>query len=124
MARFKDIVVDAAHPASLARFWAAALEGYAIAPYGEAEIARLAAMGRTPETDYSVIVEGPGPRFCFHEINPARYGNNRVHIDVVASDVQTELVRLTGLGATVQREGEDYTVLADPEGNQFCLMAT
>ena len=122
MARFKDIVVDAAHPASLARFWAAVLEGYAVAPYDEAEIARLAALGRTPETDYSVIVEGPGPRLCFHEINPARYGNNRIHLDVTASDRQAEVARLVGLGATRHREGEDYTVLADPEGNQFCVM--
>ena len=36
MARLKDIVVDADHPAALARFWAAALDGYAVAPYDDA----------------------------------------------------------------------------------------
>jgi hypothetical protein len=40
MASLGDIVVDSAHPASIARFWAAALDDYAIAPYDEAELAR------------------------------------------------------------------------------------
>jgi hypothetical protein len=43
MARLGDIVFDAAHPASLARFWAAALDGYSDAPYDDEELARLRA---------------------------------------------------------------------------------
>jgi hypothetical protein len=49
MARLKDIVIDADHPAALARFWAAALDGYEIAPYDDEEVARLAGLGLTPE---------------------------------------------------------------------------
>ena len=45
MARIKDVVVDCRHPASLARFWAAVLDGYAVAPYDEAELARLRKLG-------------------------------------------------------------------------------
>src|SRR5687767_5706933 len=41
MARLHDIVLDCRHPASLARFWAATLDGYAVAPYDEAELVRL-----------------------------------------------------------------------------------
>ena len=40
MARIRDVVFDCGHPASLARFWAAALEGYAVAPYDEADLDR------------------------------------------------------------------------------------
>ena len=40
MARIVDIVIDCASPAALARFWAAALDGYAVAPYDEEELAR------------------------------------------------------------------------------------
>ncbi len=41
MARIQDITFDCRHPASLARFWAAALDGYAVAPYDDAELERL-----------------------------------------------------------------------------------
>ena len=59
MAAFKGIVVDSLHPAMLARFWAAALDGYAVRAYDDAEIARLASLGFTPETDPNVMVDGP-----------------------------------------------------------------
>jgi hypothetical protein len=45
MARLHDVVVDCTQPASLARFWAAVLDGYAVAPYVEDEIAGLRSMG-------------------------------------------------------------------------------
>ena len=45
MARIKDVVIDCRHPASLARFWAAVLDGYDVAPYNEAELARLRDLG-------------------------------------------------------------------------------
>ena len=64
MTRIDSITVDAEHPASLARFWAAALEGYAVRVYDEAEVARLAALGLTPETDPTVMIDGPGPTLC------------------------------------------------------------
>lgn len=122
MARLKDIVVDADHPAALARFWAAALDGYAVAPYDDAEIARLAALGLTPETDTSVMVEGPGPRLCFHLMPGPRAQRNRLHLDLVAADREAEIGRLLTLGAARSREGDGYTVLRDPEGNPFCVV--
>jgi hypothetical protein len=58
VARIKDVVFDSAHPASLARFWAAALDGYDVAPYDEAELDRLRAAGiDDPEDDPTVLVE-------------------------------------------------------------------
>jgi hypothetical protein len=65
MAWIESITVDAEHPAALARFWAAALDGYAVRAYDETEVARLAELGLTPETDASVMVDGPGPTLCF-----------------------------------------------------------
>lgn len=122
MARLKEIVVDADRPAALARFWAAALDGYAVAPYDDAEVARLAALGLTPETDTSVMVEGPGPRLCFHLAPGPRSERNRLHLDLVADDREAEIARLTALGARRAREGDGYTVLHDPEGNPFCVV--
>lgn len=123
MGRLKEIVIDCDRPASLARFWAAALEGYDVLPYDAAEIARLAALGLTPETDPSVMVAGPGPRLCFHLRPGPRPPRNRVHLDIAAPDIEVEMARLLALGACFVRRGDSYVVLTDPEGNNFCICA-
>jgi predicted enzyme related to lactoylglutathione lyase len=46
---------------------------------------------------------------------------NRLHIDLHADDIPTEVDRLTSLGARVLARQETHVVLADPEGNEFCL---
>lgn len=119
--RLAQIVFDSRHPASLARFWAAALTGYAVRAYDEAEIARLAALGLTPETDPVVMVDGPGPTLCFHEVERGRI-QGRIHLDIDVDDRRTEAARLIALGATHLRDGDGYTVLTDPEGNHFCIV--
>lgn len=118
----KEIVMDADHPAALARFWAEVLEGYAIAPYDAAEIARLAALGLTPETDPVVMLDGPGPRLCLHRMPGPRPARNRVHLDIAVPDVEAEVTRLLSLGASLRRRAPGYVALADPEGNNFCLV--
>jgi hypothetical protein len=54
-----------------------------------------------------------------------RTAKNRVHVDLVADDRDKEIARLTDLGATHQADhdehGLSWTVLNDPEGNEFCL---
>ena len=65
MARLRQIVVDCDTPSSLARFWAAALDGFGVRPYDDAEIARLAALGLTPETDPASSSTGPTSRSAF-----------------------------------------------------------
>ena len=126
MALLKDLVVDAAHPASVARFWAQALDGYRVAPYDEAELARLAANGISgPEDDPTVLVEpvmpGGGPRLFFQLVPEPKEGKNRMHLDISAGDPAAEISRLTGLGATILAVHEHWTTLADPEGNEFCI---
>ncbi|MFD0318950.1 VOC family protein [Streptomyces flavalbus] len=124
MAHLHDIVFDCAHPASLARFWAAALDGYAVAPYDEAELARLRSLGITrTEDDPTVLVERAdgGPRLWFQRVPEVKVVKNRVHLDLRAADPGAEVRRLTALGATVRARHADNVVLADPEGNEFCL---
>jgi hypothetical protein len=122
MGRLKEIVIDADHPAKLARFWIEALDEYDIMPYDDAELDRLAALGLTPETDPSVMAVGPAPRLCFQLRKGERPLRNRLHFDIAAADPVAEVSRLLALGATVVRETDDYTVLNDPEGNNFCVV--
>ncbi|CAN7283322.1 hypothetical protein ASC89_02580 [Devosia sp. Root413D1] len=117
----KEIVFDCTRAAPLARFWTEVIQGYAVRPYDDEEIARLAALGLTPETDPVVMVDGPGPTLCFHEIERGRV-QGRIHLDVQVADRPAERTRLIGLGAAVLREADGYTVMADPEGNHFCLV--
>jgi hypothetical protein len=126
MATIGDVVFDAAHPASLARFWAAALDGYAVAPYDDEELERLRAKGiKDPEDDPSVLVEPPtpgAPRLFFTLVPEPKTVKNRVHLDLRAADVEAEVARLIGLGATELARVEDWVVLADPEGNEFDVL--
>ena len=121
MARLRDVVFDCRHPASLARFWAAALDGYEIAPYDEEELDRLRSLGFSgPEDDPSVLVEAAsGPRLFFNLVPESKVVKNRVHLDLTGDSVE----RLVALGARVLAHPEEgLVVLADPEGNEFCLV--
>ena len=122
MAVIHEIVFDCDKPAVLARFWAELLDGYNVRPYDQDEIARLAALGLTPETDTTVMVDGPGPSICFQNVDGRVHDNNRVHLDIETSSRSAEVERLIAVGATVDRVLPTYTVMRDPEGNQFCLV--
>ncbi|MGY0231721.1 VOC family protein [Longispora urticae] len=126
MAHLHDIVVDCRHPASAARFWAAVLDGYAVAPYDEAELERLRANGiHDPEDDPTVLVEpvdGGRPRLFFQLVPESKVVKNRVHLDLRAEDPDAEVTRIVALGGRVVVAGERHVVLADPEGNEFCVL--
>jgi Glyoxalase-like domain len=127
VARLGDVVVDCRHPASLARFWAAALDGYEVAPYDEAELQRLRAMGvGDPEDDPTVLIECPGetPRLFFQWVPEGKTVKNRIHLDLRCDDAEAEVERLEALGAEAlaDQPNPDVIVLRDPEGNEFCLL--
>ncbi|MFF7051400.1 VOC family protein [Streptomyces griseorubiginosus] len=127
MARLHDIVFDCARPAATARFWAAALDDHAVAPYDEAELARLRSLGiDRAEDDPTVLVEpaGGGPRLWFQLVPEGKRVKNRVHLDLRTADLDAEIERLSGLGAAVQARHAGHVVLTDPEGNEFCLAPT
>jgi len=115
-------VFDCRSAPALARFWADLLDGYRVRPYDQAEIARLARLGLTPATDPVVLVDGPGPLLCFQQVPGRSYENNRIHLDIAVVDRQREVRRIRALGGEVLRETPSYTVMRDPEGNQFCVM--
>jgi hypothetical protein len=125
VARISDIVIDCAHPASLARFWAAALDGYAVAPYDDEEIERLRSLGIFDvEDDPTVLVEGPGPGLLLQRVPEPKRVKNRVHIDLVAADPDGEITRLLSFGASIVETYDSHVWLADPEGNEFCVSLT
>lgn len=144
MARDVQITIDCADPAGLAGFWAEAL-GYRLQdpPRGFASWEQaLAAMGVPPESrnDASALVdpEGSGPRLFFQRVPEPKRAKNRVHLDVRAAPglegearmaaLEAEADRLVSRGATRLRRfepapplGAGHIVMADPEGNEFCL---
>ncbi|AZQ32901.1 VOC family protein [Streptomyces cyaneochromogenes] len=125
MARLHDIVIDRARPAATARFWAAALDDYAAAPYDDAELARLRAQGiDAPEDDPTVPVEPRirGPRLWCQLVPEPKRAKNRLHLDLPSPTPETEPDRLTALGGTVLARHDDHWLLADPEGNEYCLL--
>jgi hypothetical protein len=125
MARLADVVIDCARPSVVARFWAAALDGYAVAPYDADELARLRSLGvDDPEDDPSVLVVGAAdsPRLWFQRVPEAKVVKNRVHLDLRVDDLDAEVARLIGLGAQVlYPERDGLVVMADVEGNEFCV---
>jgi hypothetical protein len=123
MAHLKQVVVDCEHPSALARFWAAALDDFDIRPYDDEEIARLASLGYTPETDPGVILDGPTFEICFQQVELEPRSKTPVHFDIEAADWRAEIDRLTALGATVTEWFEAHAWMRDPEGNDFCVVA-
>ena len=121
MATLAEIVIDAQHPAALARFWAGVLDDYAVRDYDQAEIDRLAALGHTPETDPTVALDGSGPTWFFQQSGEPTTQRNRIHFDVVCRNREAEVHRLIELGARIREQRDGYTVMLDPEGNQFCV---
>ncbi|MFG2195960.1 VOC family protein [Streptomyces sp. NPDC048639] len=144
MARDIQITFDCADPAGLSAFWAEAL-GYQLQdpPEGfESWEQALDAMGVPPEkrNDASAVVdpEGSGPRLFFQRVPEGKQAKNRVHLDVRGAPglegdarmaaLEAEAERLVSRGATwLQRHepapplGAGHIVMADPEGNEFCL---
>jgi glyoxalase superfamily protein len=120
MSHLVEIVLDCRHASSLARFWEAAL-GWRIRPYDEAEIARLATLGLTPETDPTVAIDSPDGSLVFflQEVPEPKTVKNRMHVDIRLQD-DAHLAQLLEMGATVVSEHDGWRVLADPEGNEFC----
>ncbi len=113
--RFTELVVDCSDPTRLAEFWCAVLD-YAI----------------TERDETSVQIEGPGgsgPAILFVKTPDRKVVKNRLHIDVSPSDREQddEVERLLGLGAKRIDIGQgtpSWVVMADPEGNEFCVLRT
>lgn len=71
---------------------------------------------------------GPGAEVLLQRTHDAKNGKNRVHLDLRTRDLDAEVTRVTGLGATVLtgepivEGGMTWHVLTDPDGNEFCVL--
>jgi catechol 2,3-dioxygenase-like lactoylglutathione lyase family enzyme len=117
--RITTVVVDCADPAALAEFYRAVLDWEVVDRTSE-EWIEIGPPGQ-PE-------KGPVPTLLFERVPDPTPGKNKLHLDLNATDrdQSAELERLLELGATradVGQTGEEsWHVLADPEGNVFCLL--
>jgi predicted enzyme related to lactoylglutathione lyase len=117
--RLVHLVIDAVEPARLARFWAAAL-GWEIGVEDDDEIDVWPYEYRYPDPVALPLVFVPVPE--------AKAVKNRIHLDLATESVAhqaAEVERLLGLGAVPTDIGQGdvpWVVLADPEGNEFCVL--
>jgi catechol-2,3-dioxygenase len=109
------VAFDARDAQAAASFWAAVL-------------GRTVADGAT--SDNALIMADPavpGSRIGFHRVPEGKTVKNRMHFDVITTDFDAETDRLIGLGATKLNEvngaAAHWVTLADPEGNEFDLIA-
>ncbi len=83
---------------------------------------------REPSPDWAILVplEGPGQQMAITIVTSGAEDHQRHHLDLYAEDAAAEIERLIGLGARRVAwrypPGADYTVLADPDGNTFCVV--
>jgi predicted enzyme related to lactoylglutathione lyase len=117
--RWQCLDIDSADPRRAADFWQEAL-----------------GWRRTHESDQEVVLEPPAgspedgvsPDLLFLRVPEGKTVKNRLHLDLttVAEDRDAEIDRLLALGASRvdvgQTGDESWTVLADPEGNEFCVV--
>jgi Glyoxalase-like domain len=105
----KSVSFDAADALALARFWAAVL-GSDVDEDSTAGKAFVEAAGWA------------GPNIWFTQVPEPKTAKNRVHFDLRApGPLADEVARLEGLGAVVLRRLPHNVVMADPEGNEFCV---
>ncbi|WAP51847.1 VOC family protein [Arthrobacter sp. ATA002] len=111
-----SIALDAADPPRLAEFWTQAL-GYRIEETNDADVVSL------------VRADGTGPDLDIIPVPEGKTVKNRLHLDLRATEgatQQQEVERLLALGATRINVGQGpdvtWVVLADPEGNEFCVL--
>jgi hypothetical protein len=122
--RITALALDCRDPAGLAAWWAEVL-GYEVLPAEGDGTVEIAPPGQQPK--------GVVPTMVFAPVADPTPGKLRLHLDLNATDrdQDAELARLLALGATPVDVGQGplsgrmtWHVLADPEGNEFCLLAS
>jgi|SRR5580658_1985111 hypothetical protein len=110
------LTTDCANASKLATFWAAVLD-------------RSVDEGATEEFAAIGLQDPPGqrPHWMFMRVPEGKAAKNRVHPDLVAADLTSEVQRLVALGAleraTHEESGARWVTLTDPEGNEFDVVA-
>ena len=121
--KFTELSIDSADPGGLAWFWCSVLD-YEVQDEDDGVIAIGSPL--VPEGKNRL---GPvPPTLTFAHVPEGKTIKNRLHIDVNPADrsQDEEIARLTGLGATVLSDNRpefSWVTLADPEGNEFDVLA-
>ena len=115
--RWQCIIIDSADPGSLARWWADLL-GWRIT-FDEPDEVVLEPPKGSPE-------DGVSPDILFARVPETKQVKNRLHIDLRPDDQMLEVARAEALGArridVGQTDAVTWVVMADPEGNEFCIL--
>jgi hypothetical protein len=118
VSRLKALCIDCADPWTLAHWWADVL-GYSVRPHTDDDVAWLHDHGfERIEDDPAIALDprdGVGPTVWFNKVPEPKTVKDRIHLDVYG-DVDA----LVAHGATVAETLDDWTILRDPEGNEFC----
>jgi hypothetical protein len=122
--KFTELAIDCSDPHGLARFWCAVL-GYEVQDDSDGVVT----IG-SPAVPEGKLRPGPvPPTLTFAQVPEGKTIKNRLHLDVNPTDTDQddEVRRLLDLGARradVGQGDESWVVLADPEGNEFCVLAS
>jgi hypothetical protein len=115
--RIQCLTIDTADPLRLATFWQAAL-GWRLDVGNEDEVVL--------EPPEGSAEDGVAPDLLFLRVPETKSGKNRLHLDLRPADQAAEVARLEGLGARRADVGQgpdvSWVVLADPDGNEFCVL--
>jgi len=105
----KSVTFDCTDALRLAQFWAEALGSNVDED-------------ATPQKAYVEAAGWGGPNMWFNAVPEPKTAKNRIHFDLRApGPLRDEVRRLTDLGASVTRDGTTLIVMADSEGNKFCV---
>ena len=124
--RLTEVVVDCRDPEALAAFWAAAL-GYHVVRREDGQV-EIGPWAREPSDLAERVRRAPSaPALVFVAVPEGKTVKNRLHLDLrpVDGSHADEVERLIGLGARRADLGQGevpWAVLADPEGNEFCVL--
>ena len=121
--KFTELAIDCADPAGLARFWCAVLD------YEVQDDDGIVTIGSPVVRDGKDRLGPVPPTLTFAHVPEGKTVKNRLHLDVNPTDREQddEVRRLLDLGARradVGQGDESWVVLADPEGNEFCVLAS
>ena len=111
--RFHWLVIDTVDPARIAPFWCRLLGVRERGWFGD---------------DYLMLErDDRTPAIAFQRVPEAKAGKNRLHVDVDVTDVDAAVERIVELGGSIasdmrELDGYRWRVMADPEGNEFCVV--
>lgn len=118
------LVFDCSDSLVVGQFWSQAL-GRPLDPDANSEFASIGFSERRNVQGWRPVERQDDPTWIFAHVPEPRTVKNRVHPDLIASDVESEIARLVQLGASRVDDRDEYgyrwTLMADPEGNEFDL---